>query len=811
MFQYQVSVPPLLSQSITSFAADLVKDRGGVWSEFSSDYIVSILVPTHVTSPRRVKHLLNAFALAYRLAEDRHQQGLLAESPKDSAAALARLVCLKVEFPLFARDLTVESRLPQMVLDLVGDPHYQWPFAVSDEARDIAERYMGGAAPAQILMDEESEESITNAADPDSPDNTAQTIKASNRQLITYLRRTKSVHGPSRDLVFMQSSGTDFGIDGQTALEIENAAQNGEIDTVAARLKNTDDEIRLGILRLLVHQMRTAVGVEAGNSARTFLGAIGSDDTLPLEPVADSAAEAIALLADDSTDFLDDEVTPHAWTVAAAGSADSSEELRRVVLARLADHDDLDVEFVLKAPRPAIEVDRVLLGDIVSREVVSDNAAEIAGLLGDLEPIDLIDTLAAASGAIGQRLALAIKQSGDGEAASNELGSQDAPGDPEADAHGSSDPANSIEALQGLARASGNGEVSDLVILTLLTVDARPARDGAEELLRDETVAPVTDTDAINSVLGPKGVQRRSAALMLRWIDGVDAGAVGVANAAVIDSLSRQIWTSLLTEDNMSDAEVAALISALATLIERLPEARRPSLTDIATQFFGGEWAQDDATAEVHGRALRCVELCAQTGLLSSQSVYREAVARLADSFAANTATPFQPGTPLANFLLGAAVEAVRGAKLDDDSGAPSSSRLSRRSNRLHAVRPNHSSRSDPEIRGGLGSNRRGSAVDFDATEIVDLVEQLNRWRCPPHPYGFRLTRPSTADSKLVLDHLRQRGLLTEECVDAIESAREHWVAKDVAAFLRTTSLTARWYGHLAPNYGHGVRQPSTE
>jgi hypothetical protein len=120
VFQYQMLVPPLLQASITRYAVELVRDRPGVWQELGDrrDLTVSILVPSHVRSPRRVKSLLNAFVLTYRLIEARQKNGRLHGDMALRSDEIARMVCLRVEFPLFARDLVLDARLPEYVLRL---------------------------------------------------------------------------------------------------------------------------------------------------------------------------------------------------------------------------------------------------------------------------------------------------------------------------------------------------------------------------------------------------------------------------------------------------------------------------------------------------------------------------------------------------------------------------------------------------------------------------------------------------------------------------------------------------------------------
>jgi hypothetical protein len=359
VFQYQVSLPPLLSQRITRFAADLVKDRGGLWSEINSDYVVSVLVPTHVASPRRVKHLLNTFALTYRLAQERHRRGLLAENPSENAASVARLVCLRVEFPLFARDLEIDARLPDMVLHVVADQEATFDSSFPDQAVQRAKAYgNAGATPASLIADVE---------DGEGADKPSRVGMQSNRQLLDYLRRTKTVPGPSRDLVFMHSTGTAFGLDGQTALAIEAAAENSDPDAVARRLDGATPETREGIVQLLNHLIRTGIGLGGPNAARTLLGVFGADDTLPVGSIADSTSEMIAVFAENDPDLLDETIDA-AWRLAGRGSEAGALKLRGVILTKAdaSDH-SLDTSFVLRNPGPALAGDREIFARLASR------------------------------------------------------------------------------------------------------------------------------------------------------------------------------------------------------------------------------------------------------------------------------------------------------------------------------------------------------------------------------------------------------------------------------------------------------------
>jgi hypothetical protein len=115
IFQYQLSLPPLRWTDMGEFAVNLVKAKDGLWKALHEreelQEVLAALVPTHVTSPRRVKVLLNAFVIEYRLAE-RRVLGEQMSALDGRAAALAQLVCLRAEFPLFADDLERFPELP---------------------------------------------------------------------------------------------------------------------------------------------------------------------------------------------------------------------------------------------------------------------------------------------------------------------------------------------------------------------------------------------------------------------------------------------------------------------------------------------------------------------------------------------------------------------------------------------------------------------------------------------------------------------------------------------------------------------------
>ena len=119
IFQYQLALPPLRWTDAGEFAENLVKNRGGLWKELREwgelQEVLTALLPTHVTSPRRVKVLLNSYVIEHRLAKRRVEANEMS-GIEGRAAALAQLVCLRAEFPLFADELESHPDLPAAAL-----------------------------------------------------------------------------------------------------------------------------------------------------------------------------------------------------------------------------------------------------------------------------------------------------------------------------------------------------------------------------------------------------------------------------------------------------------------------------------------------------------------------------------------------------------------------------------------------------------------------------------------------------------------------------------------------------------------------
>lgn len=326
IFQYQLSLPPLQSRQLTSFALDLVANREGCWQRAENlPEAVSVLIASHVRSPRRVKVLLNSYAMTYRLAEYRGREGLLAANLASRASEVAKLVCLRCEFPLFAAELAREPRLPSLVLAIAETGHL--PPKVSSEAAALARAYAEGRLPVAELMIKESPPAMATAPDPSSapdpdaplaaeestdddarsepgepPSSAIEVEQAGSSmqmahalQLVRYLQKVAYISDPRDDLIYLESAGASFDLDAGIADRLQSAARDratDEVLTLTARLEPEDRKAALRLLAALVRE--EPVGVEGANAASTLLAAI-TQDTIELDGgVADEVADAIA-------------------------------------------------------------------------------------------------------------------------------------------------------------------------------------------------------------------------------------------------------------------------------------------------------------------------------------------------------------------------------------------------------------------------------------------------------------------------------------------------------------------------------------
>ncbi len=287
IFQYQFSLPAVRATRLSKFALDLVSGRGGLWADLVGNlrYVVSVLIPSHVRSLRRVKVLLNNFALTYRVFEVRKDQ-LGLERLIDSAPAIAKLVCLRTEFPLFFRALEDQPELANaLTARIVGDRPAMERYASNESLARLVDYF--ARSGADVDVDVAPEASITFNGDPLEDPNDDQDTRARRAsradQLHNYLRRTREIPGPAYALIYLDSSATPVGMDPSLAAELEGYAVNGNGESGAQLVAGLSEGPAIG-LRFIASLIADGVGVEQPNIAKVLLAAARntSDDHLSL-------------------------------------------------------------------------------------------------------------------------------------------------------------------------------------------------------------------------------------------------------------------------------------------------------------------------------------------------------------------------------------------------------------------------------------------------------------------------------------------------------------------------------------------------
>jgi len=575
VFQYQLTLPPLKPAALSRFALKLVKDQAGVWSRVENlDEVIPVLIPTHVVSPRRVKVLLNRFALAYRLAERRVVEGHLQSSLPERATELAKLVCLQCEFPLFAEDLSLDARLPKLVR-LVADKE-EMPPAVPAHIADTARAYAEGRrSVAELLVDarpeadwdarprdqdedhEPVEDGDNNAAradepgDEDSRDTSRATAVAREhaQQLVAYLRKTQHVTGPARDLLYLESAGAERHVDAELADQLERASIDNDRDEVL-RLVTTapdDDQARDALLVLADVVRQEQPGPEGRNVVSVLLQAI-TRSGVDLDGAADPIADAVASHLEQASLGADD--LRGALTLAGASSRSVAPKLLKAVLMdpELPKNHDVASAAIARTPDTPPDLRERLAGAAAAALVHEPaQAGRELAQLDDEVAARLVEeaTGLVASAGSGHYKAIAAAESEQPEV-------DGAIKDPSPD-----------RALASVfdQLPEGHSQSMVAVLVLLLRIDHQDARNAAAQRLAK--VEPITDPRLISSVLS--ATHKRAASDYAEWLDRVDPAALAEDEGSEewADSLRCEVWGMLDRDEPPSPEAFDTALQAL--------------------------------------------------------------------------------------------------------------------------------------------------------------------------------------------------------------------------------------------------------
>ncbi|MFJ2240932.1 P-loop NTPase fold protein [Streptomyces sp. NPDC087859] len=649
VFQYQVNMPPLLVPQVTRFAADLVSKRGGMWEEVDVDLVVSILVPSHVRSPRRVKALLNAFALAYRLAQLRQASGLLETNVAARADEIARLVCLRVEFPLFARDLTLDHRMPQYVLALVENPDADLGSYVPPAVRKAALGYAGQQAPVDRSLVDGSQ----------NPEDANAVRTAQGQQLLDYLGRTSIVAGPQKDLIFMQTTGSVVGLASASAEALEQHAQNAALGQLHELLEELSHEERSAAFSLLIQQVRAAMGVEAWNVAQSVLLACGFDG-IALPERADSALGVITPVLVQIPHELHARVLGGAWCLALAGSGGAAGQLAARVLQHPALEEDAElVATILQDVPAALAADTERVADLLCGHLLSGNAAQARAALSSLGASDADQLMVALAPALGKELRTVIDaakeaaQSGGMTTPATATTGHTPTSSPEAEW-----PTDALLELQALLQAwsSHAPNAAHAVLDLLLHLDETQIDRLIEDVLED-LPAICEDTLAVSML---SRAARRPFSTWPRWLGALDAPLDTSALANGITQLLEILWQDARSSEPQAGEHVDPIAVGCLRLIGDRSAGDLYDLTKVVIHDLEG-FAETDAEADERRAILSASRPFVDNGLLDNPAVLRhEALALVQTLRSAGVDSPTS-GSPLQRYLNEMIVECLDG------------------------------------------------------------------------------------------------------------------------------------------------------
>lgn len=779
VFQYQVTLPPLMPQSITKYAVALVASRtSGVWAEVDANRVASVLIPSHVSSPRRVKHMMNAFALTYRSAEARYQAGQIAVAPLDAAQSLAKLTCIRVEFPRFARHLETDPDLIKKVLEIKEGATS--PGAGAAAHSSVAQGFADGTEETATLIAPSRGGADTDDSERD------EIIRQQGRDLLHYLNRTRNIQGPGRDLIFMQSKGSVLGLDDGLAGNLERVGADNQVGLAENLLEPLDQDDRLAALRFYIQQMRHEVGIESENFARTTLDLISTGYLDPTES-AEEAADVIASLIDSyrstqQKSFLDEGTADGAWILGMHGRGDGAAALRRTSLAYLQEDATRDAAYVLADGVAAVKTDRHLLRDLVSDRFVSPGTEAFVGQLSAIEPAALNAVMHASAAEIGLRLKTLQKEVAD-----------------QSEAEAVEDPSEFVRiedvvaAMSRLAIELAGVENSAAypIVTAALSVDTSFARNSVEEALQH--LPRTSDRSVIRTLL--QNAVKRTTDRWQVWLDVVDASGISGWHTNPLGRLLKTAVARVMGE-NSTDGEstFARAMALLLPLWEKLPADKRPKVTEAVVEAARTP-VRDASLANRYAVLRAAIGQLADAGVVELSetlaAVSESIVSTLEDSLVSAVTAP--RSSTQAGALVG-----IRDSEEVAASVKSSCEFLTARADRtfnfdsvLEAAQES-SWLEEPDLteivllleqavvsRGGAAGDR------IDAGHIGDLLEQHGSVAAEAAALWIRAADPSPEDVHRAIGSVLTSGRVPPPVAVAVEAQRSAWSAGQRRDFRR--------------------------
>ncbi len=784
IFQHQLALPPLLPRTLSQFALNLIADRPGIWKQIANKpELVTVLVPGHVRSPRRVKVLLNGFVMAYRLALRRSAEGAVDSGVFERASEMAKLVCLRTEFPLFAADLRIDARIPQAVLALSRD--HDLTIAglglpgFSEEAFARAAAFAAGRLPTDEVItrsvgdmrnylhastsDGIGEDQVDNpetATEDEASDDVldvADIIKSQARQLIAYLQRTQRITGPNRDLVFLESSGAAVGLDAELADELEQNAQNGATDAVVRSVATVEPAEQEAAIHLLCYLVRESFGVEAENACHCLLEVVHSTEIDLTHVVNDVLATLQAMTTNYSLEVGD---LPGAFEISLLRTSETALALRRQVLAREeATTDEPLGLLILKYAADLTSRESELLGSVFAARLCGSDAEPFFDAITALSDSAVIQLISDQQETIRAELT----PPGDDEASGNEAA------------------VTRIGGLSNHAVADRPG-IAPALLSLLLSLNSQAARNAAQPLLTQ--IAPIADSELVRATL--RATVPRVTSVWRHWLGPLAPAAVAKLEdaPALIEALTPRLITSRLAGEKSTTDEDTS--EAIRQLVRIRPATATASGDNFAATFRERSATPVSSNAEVDERLVlhRIAHDVAENGLLpadiASSLILGDINATLAQPIALDANSDRVPAYVIAacNIALPAATADDAGAAITAAANSPWLDENHKNLIALYgcAVRRAH----NHEVETPATDEQVVALLDLG----VDAVPAVASW--------LRAFEPSPDRIRTVLGPLSSRQDLPTTLQDSVkhlaanwdDNARRQMVSKTASAFV---------------------------
>ncbi|HST56016.1 MAG TPA: P-loop NTPase fold protein [Solirubrobacteraceae bacterium] len=643
IFEYQMSLPALLPSRLVDFAATLIVGISGVWAELDDvDGVLSVLIPVHVRSPRRVKVLLNRFAMTYAIAKKRSAAGMLDEHLAQRAAELAKLVCIRAEFPLFAAELERDARIIDVIAICLQQDEDDDPSATNERLNAFepalrlrAEQVTRGDFAVDQLLSEDEDTQDTEESDDEQEASVASDAvrRAHAAQLVDYLRQTELVPGPRQDLVNLESIGATFGADPAFAMDLESAALANQTRRVAELIAVADQEERRAGLLILAALVKRSRGLDARNVMRSLLRACEDAG----DRIEDIAPTLVRQLEESGAVVGSDELPGALRLAVLGGSARLTEELmarRELISSEAARHCAIRL-----SPRLRRYGEKV--GSLAGYETERD-AAALANLLGEMSDRNAASVVANAATDLDSRLAEALKEAEqETEQPDEEKGSS------RVDAL-----LHSINELATTLGSIGHRDASEQSLLALVNLRAQPVRASLDEL-QDE-LAPIVSEAVVKALANDLPHRRLS-----RWrklLDDLDRTTfVKVVTPELLDRLALRWWKGWRETSDEVMPNIEAAFDVLVEVHANQPTATMEALAEEVKSALAGDFTTEDIDALDH--VSRGARLLIEAGLIEAEPARELIVARVGEIAAGHlpeTLAPSDQSERLAGILRNA-------------------------------------------------------------------------------------------------------------------------------------------------------------